>query len=78
MTVADEFAGSDGDIVSVGIKNRGIGPLVGVRTWGGVIGIDSRYALVDGTVVTQPRYSFWLDGPGWGSRTTASIPTSRW
>ncbi|GAA3691293.1 S41 family peptidase [Nonomuraea antimicrobica] len=66
VTVADEFAGSDGDIVSVGIKNRGIGPLVGVRTWGGVIGIDSRYALVDGTVVTQPRYSFWLDGPGWG------------
>ncbi|WP_214320516.1 S41 family peptidase [Nonomuraea sediminis] len=66
VAVADEFAGSDGDIVSAGIKNRGIGPLVGTRTWGGVIGIDSRYALVDGTVVTQPRYSFWLDGPGWG------------
>jgi tricorn protease len=66
VTVTDEFAGSDGDIVSAGIKNRGIGPLVGVRTWGGVIGIDSRYSLVDGTVVTQPRYSFWLEGPGWG------------
>ncbi|SEG43115.1 tricorn protease [Nonomuraea solani] len=66
VTVTDEFAGSDGDIVSAGIKNRGIGPLVGVRTWGGVVGIDSRYSLVDGTRVTQPRYSFWLDGPGWG------------
>ncbi|WP_188195763.1 S41 family peptidase [Nonomuraea sp. SYSU D8015] len=66
VTVTDEFAGSDGDIVSAGIKNRGIGPLVGTRTWGGVIGIDSRYTLVDGTRVTQPRYSFWLDGPGWG------------
>lgn len=66
VTIADEFAGSDGDIVSAGIKNRGIGPLVGTRTWGGVIGIDSRYHLVDGTRVTQPRYSFWLDGPGWG------------
>lgn len=66
VTIADEFAGSDGDIVSAGIKNRGIGPLVGVRTWGGVIGIDNRYTLVDGTVVTQPRYSFWLEGPGWG------------
>ncbi|MFD2350118.1 S41 family peptidase [Nonomuraea ferruginea] len=43
-----------------------MGPLVGVRTWGGVIGIDSRYSLVDGTVVTQPRYSFWLEGHGWG------------
>ncbi|MFC7033720.1 S41 family peptidase [Nonomuraea rubra] len=66
VTVTDEFAGSDGDIVSAGIKARGIGPLVGTRTWGGVIGIDSRYSLVDGTRVTQPRYSFWLDGPGWG------------
>ncbi|MGI5288243.1 S41 family peptidase [Nonomuraea polychroma] len=66
VTVTDEFAGSDGDIVSAGIKNRRLGPLVGTRTWGGVIGIDSRYNLVDGTRVTQPRYSFWLDGPGWG------------
>ncbi|MEO3873027.1 PDZ domain-containing protein [Nonomuraea sp. B12E4] len=65
VTITDEFAASDGDIVSAGIKNRGIGPLVGTRTWGGVIGIDSRYSLVDGTRVTQPRYSFWLDGPGW-------------
>jgi tricorn protease len=39
--------------------------VVGVRTWGGVIGIDSRYRLVDGTAVTQPRYSFWLDNLGW-------------
>jgi tricorn protease len=66
VAITDEFAGSDGDIVSAGIKNRGIGPLVGTRTWGGVIGIDARYSLVDGTVVTQPRYSFWLEGQGWG------------
>ncbi|MBF8193330.1 PDZ domain-containing protein [Nonomuraea sp. K274] len=66
VTITDEFAGSDGDIVSAGIKSRGIGPLVGTRTWGGVIGIDSRYTLVDGTRVTQPRYSFWIEGQGWG------------
>ncbi|MGW4962073.1 S41 family peptidase [Nonomuraea sp. NPDC004186] len=66
VAITDEFAGSDGDIVSAGIKIRGIGPLVGTRTWGGVIGIDSRYSLVDGTRVTQPRYSFWLEGHGWG------------
>ncbi|MGW5163135.1 S41 family peptidase, partial [Nonomuraea wenchangensis] len=66
VAVTDEFAGSDGDIVSAGIKIRGLGPLVGTRTWGGVIGIDGRYHLVDGTRVTQPRYSFWLEGHGWG------------
>ncbi|MFE3453475.1 PDZ domain-containing protein [Nonomuraea sp. NPDC059194] len=65
VAVTDEFAGSDGDIVSAGIKHRRLGPLVGTRTWGGVIGIDGRYQLVDGTLVTQPRYSFWLDGEGW-------------
>ncbi|SHG56177.1 S41 family peptidase [Streptoalloteichus hindustanus] len=66
VAVANEFSGSDGDIVNAAIKALGIGPVVGVRTWGGVIGIDSRYHLVDGTLVTQPRYATWLSGPGWG------------
>lgn len=39
--------------------------MVGTRTWGGVIGIDFRYRLVDGTAVTQPRYAFWFDRFGW-------------
>ncbi|GAA1261257.1 S41 family peptidase [Saccharothrix xinjiangensis] len=66
VAIADEFAGSDGDIVNVAIKEMGIGPVVGTRTWGGVIGIDMRYTLVDGTLVTQPRYATWFAGPGWG------------
>ncbi|MFF8020457.1 S41 family peptidase [Streptomyces sp. NPDC007896] len=66
VAVANEFSGSDGDIVNAAIKALGIGPVVGTRTWGGVVGIDSRYRLVDGTLVTQPKYAFWLDGYGWG------------
>ncbi|MER6079998.1 S41 family peptidase [Streptomyces sp. NPDC001833] len=66
VVVANEFSGSDGDIVNAAIKALGIGPVVGTRTWGGVIGIDSRYRLVDGTLVTQPKYAFWLEGYGWG------------
>jgi tricorn protease len=65
VALADELAGSDGDIVTAAIKRLGIGPVVGVRTWGGVIGIDSRYSLVDGTGVTQPRYASWFDDSGW-------------
>lgn len=65
--LCDQYAGSDGDIVSLGFRQRGLGPLVGTRTWGGVIGIDMRYRLADGTVVTQPRYAFWFEGgTGWG------------
>ncbi|GAA1429543.1 S41 family peptidase [Streptomyces thermospinosisporus] len=65
VAVANEFSGSDGDIVNAAIKALGLGTVVGTRTWGGVIGIDSRYRLVDGTSVTQPKYAFWLEGYGW-------------
>ncbi|WP_406149188.1 S41 family peptidase [Streptomyces sp. NBC_01012] len=66
VAVANEYSGSDGDIVNAAIKALGIGPVVGTRTWGGVVGIDNRYQLVDGTRVTQPKYAFWLEGYGWG------------
>ena len=64
--VTNENAGSDGDIVNAAAQALGIGPVVGVRTWGGVVGIDGRFDLVDGTVVTQPRFAFWLQGKEWG------------
>ena len=66
VTVADEFAGSDGDIVTAAVKLLGLGPVVGTRTWGGVIGIEGRQGLVDGSSVTVPRYAFYFDEYGWG------------
>ncbi|MGO9197619.1 MAG: S41 family peptidase [Acidimicrobiales bacterium] len=66
VLVTNEQAGSDGDIVTAGFRQRQLGPVVGTRTWGGVIGIDARYKLVDRTTVTQPRYAFWFYGFGWG------------
>lgn len=66
IILADEFAGSDGDIITQVSKLRGIGPVIGTRTWGGVVGIDSRFTLADGTGVTQPRYATWFGGGvGW-------------
>ncbi|MGO1518078.1 MAG: S41 family peptidase [Arthrobacter sp.] len=67
VILTDEWAGSDGDIITQVSKLRAIGPVVGVRTWGGVIGIDGEFDLADGTVVTQPRYATWFTGGvGWG------------
>jgi tricorn protease len=63
--VTNEFAGSDGDIVNAGAQAMGLGPVIGTRTWGGVVGIDGRFDLVDGTRITQPRYAFWLKGKEW-------------
>ncbi|WP_026554237.1 S41 family peptidase [Arthrobacter sp. 35W] len=62
VVLTDEFAGSDGDIITQVAKLRGIGPVVGMRTWGGVVGIDGKFTLADGTGVTQPRYAFWFRG----------------
>jgi tricorn protease len=66
VAVADEFAGSDGDIVTAAIRVLGIGPVVGARTWGGVVGIDGYHELRDGTRITVPRYAFAFDEFGWG------------
>ena len=66
VAVTNQHAGSDGDIVTQGFRLYGLGPVVGTRTWGGVIGVDGRYTLVDGTSVTQPRYALWFDQVGWG------------
>jgi tricorn protease len=68
VTLADEFAGSDGDIVTAAIRLLALGPVVGTRTWGGVIGVDDvpGHELVDGTHVTVPRYAFWFTEYGWG------------
>jgi len=67
VALTDEVAGSDGDIATQAFKRYGLGPVVGTRTWGGVVGIDMKYSLVDGTRVTQPKMAFWFDdGVGWG------------
>jgi tricorn protease len=65
VALTNEFAGSDGDIFSHNFKAMKLGPLIGKRTWGGVIGIWPRHTLVDGGVTTQPEFSFWFNDVGW-------------
>jgi tricorn protease len=65
VMLTNEQAGSDGDIVCHTFKLMGLGPLIGKRTWGGVIGIHPRHSLVDNTITTQPEYSFCFDDVGW-------------
>ncbi len=74
VALTNEHAGSDGDIFSHSFKLMGIGPLVGMRTWGGVIGIWPRHTLVDGTQTTQPEYSFWFNDVGWGVENYGTDP----
>jgi tricorn protease len=65
VALTNEHAGSDGDMFCHSFKLMGLGPLVGKRTWGGVIGYVREHRLVDGTVITEPEYSFWFRDVGW-------------
>src|SRR5450755_1196053 len=74
VALTNEQAGSDGDIFSHSFKLMGLGPLIGKRTWGGVIGISPSHRLVDGTVTTQPEYSFWFKDVGWNVENYGTDP----
>jgi tricorn protease len=74
VALTNEHAGSDGDIFSHGFKLMRLGPLVGQRTWGGVIGIWPRHTLADGTTTTQPEFSFWFKDVGWGVENHGTDP----
>ncbi|MGA0391203.1 MAG: S41 family peptidase [bacterium] len=74
LALTNQFAGSDGDMFSYSFRELKMGPLLGKRTWGGVIGIDSRYQLVDGTTTTQPQYSIWFHKAGWNVENQGVTP----
>lgn len=65
VALINEYAGSDGDVFSHSFKLLKLGPLIGKRTWGGVIGYWLRHSLVDGGSSTQPEFSFWFHDVGW-------------
>jgi len=74
VAITNEFAGSDGDIFSHGFKMLKLGKLIGTRTWGGVIGIWPRNALVDGTITTQPEFSNWFFDKEYGVENYGTDP----
>ncbi len=65
VAVADEATSSDGDMITAAFKLLELGPVVGQRTWGGVVGMTGRHRLGDGTVITVPMNAAWFDAYGW-------------
>jgi tricorn protease len=55
VMIINQFAGSGGDALPWMFHRQGIGTLVGVRTWGGLVGIGGYPQLMDGGLVTAPR-----------------------
>ena len=66
VLLADEFSASDGDLVTWRFKAHKIGPVVGKRTWGGVVGIRGTLPLVDGAFLNKPEFSRYdVAGKAW-------------
>jgi tricorn protease len=74
VALTNEYAGSDGDIFTHAFKLMKLGPVIGKRTWGGVIGIWPRHSLVDGTITTQPEFSYWFEDVGWAVENYGTDP----
>lgn len=66
VCLIDEFSASDGDLFPYRFKKAKIGPLIGKRTWGGVVGIRGSLPLLDGGFLMKPEFSpYDADGKGW-------------
>jgi tricorn protease len=56
VALLDENSASDGDIFPAMFREAGLGPLIGKRSWGGVVGITNRGPLIDGGSVSVPEF----------------------
>jgi tricorn protease len=57
--ITNEYAASDGDFFTYFFKQYKLGPVIGMRTWGGVRGIRGEIPLLDGGYVTRPEFSLY-------------------
>ncbi|MFH8936810.1 S41 family peptidase [Streptomyces griseosporeus] len=74
VALCDEATSSDGDMITAAFKLLKLGPVVGQRTWGGVVGMTGRHRLGDGTVITVPMNAAWFDAYGWAVENQGVTP----
>ena len=65
VMLINEFAGSGGDAMPWYFKSAGVGPLVGKRTWGGLVGRAGAPRLMDGGFVSAPSSAVWSPEGHW-------------
>jgi tricorn protease len=63
--LTNEFSGSGGDALPWYFRHVGLGPLIGRRTWGGLVGIGGYPNLIDNGYVTAPRFAFFTTDGQW-------------
>lgn len=61
----NQWAGSGGDAFPYYFRKAGLGPLIGKRTWGGLVGISGNPQLIDGGFISAPTFGFWNTKGQW-------------
>ncbi|OGL46384.1 MAG: hypothetical protein A2161_03040 [Candidatus Schekmanbacteria bacterium RBG_13_48_7] len=74
VAICNQRCGSDGDIFSRMFQKMKLGPLVGMPTWGGVIGIRGDKNFMDKGLMTQPEFAWWEMEHGWNVENVGIIP----
>ncbi len=74
VMLIDETAGSGGDLLPWMFRKYKLGPLVGKRTWGGLVGILGFPGFIDGGGVTAPNLAFWTPEEGFGIENVGVAP----
>ena len=72
--IINEFAGSGGDLMPWLFRKANVGPLIGKRTWGGLVGIYDYPQLIDGGSVTAPRVAFYNPSGEWEVENYGTTP----
>jgi tricorn protease len=65
VLIVNETAGSGGDYFPWMFKKFKLGPVIGKRTWGGLVGILGFPVLMDGGAITAPDFAAWTPDEGW-------------
>lgn len=74
VTLINGQAGSGGDAFPYYFKKLGLGPLIGTRTWGGLIGVSGSPELMDGGTLTVPEFRFLTTEGNWAIENEGVAP----
>jgi len=74
VCLTNRQAGSGGDMLPMEFRKRGMGPIIGTRTWGGLVGVSMWISLIDGGGLSAPDYRIYDTNGEWIVENEGVVP----
>lgn len=74
VCLIDKYSSSDGDLFPYGFRRLGLGPIIGMRSWGGIVGISGSKPFVDGQDLRTPFFTSYSTEGEWIIENEGVIP----